>query len=441
MARRTYLIHARIVDGVKDYAIEDGIMVFLGGMTKQKGGKLDKILFVGKMEEYPAFPDEVAPEDNVVDMTGYTLTPGLYNVHAHLGLAMPYKPYRFDEMGVAYRSLVMLRRACEALNCGVTTVRSAGGPDNIDYAIRDAVDNEMMLASRIVPCGALNIAVGGHAWNNYISTMYNGADQFRAAARAELAKGAQFIKIGLTGGAASAHEGMADKQMTDEEIAAVVEVAHDAGKRVAAHLGGDKPIREFVELGGDSVEHAYHMEEETAYLMKEHGTFLVPTLSVTNCHNYLVGHGSPEFQVRKLDETGEAHSDSIGNAIRVGVTICTGTDLLPSDPIDGTNATVREMELLVKAGLTPMQAIKAATSNSAKLTDTIGFTGTLEAGKEGDFIAVKGKPDQNISDMRNLEMVVKGCRLIWSTVPGCTLRRYNVVAPGMELAGGTYMKW
>lgn len=441
MARKTYLIHARIIDGVQDTAIEDGIMIFQGGMTRQKGGKEDKILFVGKMEEYPGFPEEVTANDTIVDLTGYTLTPGLYNVHAHLGLTMPYKPYRFDEMGVAYRSLVMLRRACEALNCGITTVRSAGGPDNIDYAIRDAVDNEMMLASRVVPCGALNIAVGGHAWNNYISTMYNGADQFRAAARAELAKGAQFIKIGLTGGAASAHEGMADKQMTDEEIAAVVEVAHGAGKRVAAHLGGDKPIQEFVKLGGDSVEHAYHMEEETAYLMKEKGTFLVPTLSVTNCHNYLVGHGSPEFQVRKLDETGEAHSQSIGNAIKAGVTICTGTDLLPSDPIDGTNATVREMELLVKAGLTPMQAIKAATSNSAKLTDTIGFTGTLEAEKEGDFIAVKGKPDQDIRDMRNLELVAKGCRLVWSTVPGLKIRRYNITVPGMNVAGGTYMKW
>lgn len=441
MARKTYLIHARIVDGVSDQAIEDGILVFQSGQTAQKGGKQDKILFVGPMGDYPQFPGEVTGADNVVDLTGYTLTPGLYNVHGHIGLTMPYKPYRFDEMGVAYRTLLMLRRACEALNCGITTVRSAGGPDNIDYAIRDAVDNEMLLASRIVPCGALNIAVGGHAWNNYISTMYNGADQFRAAARAELAKGAQFIKIGLTGGAASAHEGMADKQMTDEEIAAVVEVAHSAGKRVAAHLGGDKPIQEFVKLGGDSVEHAYHMEPETAALMKERGTFLVPTLSVTNCHDYLVGHGSPEFQVRKLDETGEAHSQSIGNAIRAGVTICVGTDLLPSDPIDGTNATVREMELLVRAGLTPMQAIKAATSNSARLTDTIAFTGTLEAGKEGDFLAVKGKPDQNIRDMRNLALVAKGCRLVWSTVPGLQLRRYHTGYPGMELAGGTYLKW
>lgn len=439
--RKTYLIHGRIVDGVHDAAIEDGILVFKTDLQAQQGGNRDELLFVGSMADYPGFPAEVTKADNVVDMTGYTLTPGLYNVHAHLGLTMPYLPYRFDVPGVPYRSLLMLRRACEALDCGITTIRSAGGPDDIDYAIRDAVENEMIFASRVVPCGALNIAVGGHAWNNYISTMYNGADEFRAAARAEIAKGAQFVKIGLTGGAASAHEGMADKQMTDEEIAAVVEVAHAAGKRVAAHLGGDKPIQEFVKLGGDSVEHAYHMEMETAQLMKEKGAFLVATLSVTNCHDYLVGHGSPEFQVRKLDETGEAHSASIGNAIRAGVTICVGTDLLPSDPIDGTNATVREMELLVKAGLTPMEAIKAATSNPARLTDTIGFTGTLEAGKCGDFIAVKGKPDQNISDMRNLSLVAKGCRLVWSTVPGMTLRRYSPVAPGMDVGGGTYIKW
>ena len=436
------MIHARIADGIKDTATEDGALVFENA-AKGISGRANKarILFAGEMKDCKDYPDAVTAQDTVLDLTGYTLLPGLYNVHAHLGLAMPYKSYRFDEMGVPYRSLVMLRRACEALDMGITTVRSAGGPDNIDYAIRDAVESGMLQASRVVPCGALNIAIGGHAWNNYISTMYNGADQFRAAARAEIAKGAQMVKIGLTGGAASANEGMADKQMTDEEIAAVVEVAHMAGKKVAAHLGGDKPIQEFILLGGDSVEHAYHMEMSTAELMKEKGTFLVPTLSVTNCHDYLVGHGSPEFQVRKLDETGSAHSRSIGNAILAGVTICTGTDLLPSDPIDGTNATVHEMELLVKAGLTPMQAIKAATSNSAKLTDTIGFTGTLEAGKEGDIIAVKGKPDENIRDIRNLCFVAKGCSVIRADLPGLKVRNYIPVFPDMDTAGGTYMAW
>ena len=263
-------------------------------------------------------------------------------------------------------------------------------------------------------------------------------------ARAEIAKGAQFVKIGLTGGAASAHEGMADKQMTDEEIEAVVDVAHSAGKRVAAHLGGDKPIQEFVKLGGDSVEHAYHMEEETAYLMKEKGTFLVPTLSVTNCHDYLVGHGSPEFQVRKLDETGEAHSLSIGNAIRAGVTICVGTDLLPSDPIAGTNATVREMELLVRAGLTPMQAIKAATRQPGwSTTDTIGFTGTLEAGKEGALHCRQGQAGSE--HLRHPQS--RTCCQGWlpSRVELRTgheeIRRYSPVAPGMTIGGGTYRKW
>ena len=187
--RKTYLIHARIIDGVRDTAIEDGILVFTTNLTAQKGGRCDKIDFVGEMSECADFPSKVNREDVVVDMTGYSITPGLYNVHAHLGLSMPYKPFRFDEMGVPYRSMLMMRRACEALDCGITTIRSAGGPDDIDYAIRDAVDSEMLLASRVVPCGALNIAVGGHAWNNYISTMYNGADEFRAAARAEIAKG------------------------------------------------------------------------------------------------------------------------------------------------------------------------------------------------------------------------------------------------------------
>ena len=110
--RKTYLIHACIIDGVRDTAIEDGILVFTTNLTAQKGGRCDKIDFVGEMSECADFPSKVNREDVVVDMTGYSITPGLYNVHAHLGLSMPYKPFRFDEMGVPYRSMLMMRRAC-----------------------------------------------------------------------------------------------------------------------------------------------------------------------------------------------------------------------------------------------------------------------------------------------------------------------------------------
>lgn len=124
-----------------------------------------------------------------------------------------------------------------------------------------------------------------------------------------------------------------------------------------------------------------------------------------------------------------------------GVKICVGTDLLPSDPVDGTNATVREIELLVQCGLSPMEAIKAATSTGAELCGLQDVTGTLKPGLMGDFIVVEGKPDENISDLRKLRLVAKHCRLIWSTLPNLNVRRFSVLAPGYEMKGGTFCDW
>lgn len=441
MPKKTFMLHVRIVDGVRDTAIEDGAFVIQRVHT-DKIPIEDHIVYAGPMEGFD-YKAMMSDGDVVLDLSGgtYTVMPGLFNVHAHLDLRHPYKPYRFDEFGTAYRTMIIYRRAVEALNAGVTTIRSTGLPDEIDYAVKKADETGMLQLPRLVVCGRLNIAVGGHAWNNYISQQFNGADEFRMAARKELARGADFIKIGLTGGAASAHEGMGDKQMTDEEIAAVVEVAHNAGKKVAAHLGGDKAIQDAIRLGVDSVEHAYTLSDETAHKLVEAGAYLVPTLSVTNCTDYLRGHGSPDFQIRKLEESAAEHRRSIARAVKAGAKICVGTDLLPSDPIDGTVATIREIELLTEVGLTPMQALKAATSNSAELCGVDDVTGTLEPGKAGDFIVVEGRPDKNIRDVRNIRQVVRNCRLVWSDLPQLKLRRLQITPDGMEMDGGTYRKW
>lgn len=441
MPKKTFMLHVRIVDGVHDQAIEDGAFVIQRVHT-DKIPIEDHIVYAGPMAGYDW---QAAREDGdvVLDLSGgtYTVMPGLFNVHAHLDLRHPYKPYRFDEFGTAYRTMIIYRRAVEALNAGVTTIRSTGLPDQIDYAVKKAAENGLLQLPRLVVCGRLNIAVGGHAWNNYISEQFNGAEEFRMAARNELARGADFIKIGLTGGAASAHEGMADKQMTDEEILAVTETAHNAGKKVAAHLGGDKAIQDAIRLGVDSVEHAYTLSESTARALKEAGAYLVPTLSVTNCTDYLRGHGSPDFQIRKLEEAAAEHRRSIARAVQVGVKICVGTDLLPSDPIDGTVATIREVELLNSVGLSAMESLKAATINSAQLCGVDDVTGSLEPGKEGDFLVVEGKPDENVSDLRKIRQVVRNCRLVWSDLPQLRLRRLQVTPDGMEMDGGTYRKW
>jgi imidazolonepropionase-like amidohydrolase len=175
--------------------------------------------------------------------------------------------------------------------------------------------------------------------------------------------------------------------------------------------------------------------------MAEHGTYFVPTVSVSSSDDYLIAHGCPAHQVEKGREAAATHRQGVTYAAKHGVKICVGTDLLPSDPVDGTNATVREVEFLVDCGLTPLEAIKAATVNGAELCGLENVTGALKPGLMGDFIVVEGKPDENISDLRKLRLVAKHCRLIWSTLPNLNVRRFSILAPGYNMAGGTFCDW
>ena len=211
---------------------------------------------------------------------------------------------------------------------------------------------------------------------------------------------------------------------------------------MAAHLSNDRAIAQAVRLGLDSVEHAYTLSEETARMMAEKGTYLTPTLCVSHCNGYMRELGVPEYTLRKQEAAAAEHIASCRRAGQAGVTLCTGTDLLPSDPIDGTTPTIREAELMVEdVGLTPLEAIKAATYNGARLCDIDNVTGTLEAAKSGDFIIVEGKPDENIRDLRNIKLISKGCRLVTSKLPVFTKNNFPVLAPGIPCEGGVFKRW
>lgn len=437
---KTYIKNVRIVDGTGAPAIENGLYVF-----ENVPGELgkDKVLYVGPMDE--ELLKQADDQDNVMDLSSgtYTMLPGLFNVHAHLDLVLPYehRGSDYDPFGPSYLSLMVYRRAAEALDCGVTSVRVVGTADDVDIDVRNALKMHMFMGPNLITCGQPLIAHAGHGSENHGHIQCTGVDEFMKAARRQCALGADQIKMMYTGGMAGTKEGLNDMQMTDEEVAAVIWVAHAANKKTCAHLSNDKAIYRSVELGLDSVEHGYTLSEKTAKLMAEKGTFFVPTLCVSNCEDYLIAHGSPAQQVRKGREAGLTHKQGVRYAHQYGVKICVGTDLLPSDPIDGTNATIREMELLTECGLTPLEAIKAATANSAELCGLQNVTGTLKAGLMGDFIICEGKPDQNLKDIRNLKLVSKDCRLVWGTLPNANVRRFNIIGPGYNMAGGTFVNW
>lgn len=428
---RLFLQNCRLIDGTGSPAVESASVV----IDLPSG----QIIYAGKQGN----PGAPLPKQNdqVINLEGHTVLPGLFNVHTHLGLKLPFTPYKLDPYTQPYWALICYRRTVEALLCGATTLRCPGGPHGADIAVRNAIDKQMIWGPRLVVAGGILLAHGGHGHNSVGTIECSGVAQFREAARIQLREGADFTKICLTGGLGTPGEKFTDKQMTDDEVAAVVEVAHMSGKRVAAHAGGDKPVQECVRLGVDCIEHGYVLSQATVELMAEAGTYLVPTLAVTHAFDYLEAHGSPAFQVEKAREAARFHKDSITRAIKAGVKIAVGTDLLPSDPLDGTNATVREVELLVEAGMTPLEAIKAATLNSAELCQVDHITGSLVAGKQADLIAVKGAPDREISDLRNLALVVKDGHIARSEVPGHETQPFGILPPGIPVEGGTFKVW
>jgi imidazolonepropionase-like amidohydrolase len=420
------LTNCRLVDGTGRPAVQQAEVVIADG----------RIAWCGAAG-VPDAPQRAAG-DTVVDLGGMTVLPGLFNVHVHLGLRLPFPERRVDPFPPGYRVMLNYRRALEAILTGTTSLRAVGDPYFSDIDVREAINRGLLPGPRITCAGHALIATGGHGHNSVGCLEADGPDGFRHAAREQLRAGADLVKICLTGGIGTPRESAADKQMTDDEVRSVVEVAHSAGKRVASHTGGNTPIQDAVRLGVDCIEHGYSFEDDTAAMMERAGTFLVPTLCVTQELDYMRRHGVQEWMLTKAKAAADEHRASIKRALVRGVTLCCGTDLLPSDPVDDTVATIREVELLADVGLSPLQAIRAATVESARLCRTDHEVGSIERGKQADLIAVAGQPDHNIRHLREIRLVMKGGAVFRSQVPA--LADPGLSNLGVPMAGGTFAR-
>jgi imidazolonepropionase-like amidohydrolase len=438
---RVYLTNVRIVDGTGAPTIENGLLVYV--TTNEKSDERG-IIYAGPMDK--GILSEKKGNDRIIDLNGeYTVTPGLVNTHVHLDLQMPGAGHRLDPLGPAFRALKAYRRAAESLEVGVTTVRNVGGGDFFDVALKNAIEKGMLNGPRIICCGWTLMAHGGHGSQDYGAIECTGPTEFAKYTRLNLIAGCDAIKVGMTGGLEGAHEGLCDRQVTNEEIEAVIWVAHQAGKKVAAHLSDDQTIFDAVSRGLDSVEHGYAMKEGTVKLIAEKGKYYTPTLAVSSedSVDYMNKHGFPAKNFAKAATARDGHREAARLAHKHGVKVCVGTDMVPSDPVKrGCTATQLEMELLVEhAEFTPLEVIKAATSVGAELCGVEDITGTIKKGYEADLCIVKGKPDINIYDMRNIDMVVKGGGIIFSNVPGYVERHYGVVSEGNIAENGTFGNW
>ncbi|WP_223692933.1 amidohydrolase family protein [Leifsonia poae] len=364
--------------------------------------------------------EQIAPESELalagrrphrVDLTGRVLSPGLINTHVHLGLALPGTAGDL----VAGKSdpdllLVMAGSAKHTLNAGVTTARLVGESRYLDFALRRGIEAGVVPGPRIHTAGHALCCTGGHGWESD-ALEGDGPDDFRRLTRLQIRHGADLIKVCISGGIAGEHEQIHTPQLTDDEMRAVIETAHDWGRLVTAHAGPAATLKRAIDLGLDCVEHGYELTREVTDLMAAAGTWYVPTITVSRCAEFFDEQGVPAWMKERALGAGPRHWESLQHAIASGVKIAMGTDMPPAANFDGTTATVREMEFMVEAGMSDLDVLLSATSRAAELLGTTSV-GRIAVGSHADFVATDGDPSKNVSALRGIDWVMKAGQVV-----------------------------
>jgi imidazolonepropionase-like amidohydrolase len=392
----TVLTNCAVVDGVSDRPIPNATVLIEDERIAAVGGAVD-----------------VPPDAEILDLGGAHVMPGLLNMHTHLSLSLPGPGGdAVSNLSPHALSLYMAWGATRTLQSGVTTVRCVGEKEHAEFALRQAIEDGWLAGPRIFTAGRAVACTGGHGHHDTLALQCDGADSFRQGTRAQIAAGADLIKVMISGGIAGEHERIDTPQLTDEEMAAVIDTAHAWGRRVTAHAGPAPIIEAAVRLGLDCVEHGYQLTEPVVKLMAERGTSLVPTLIVTRCKDFFDSIGVPEWMQQRSLGAGPRHVESYQLALAAGVEIMLGSDMPPFQPTDGTTATVRELEYMAEFGLAPLDALRAATIVPARWLGAGDRIGTVEPGKFADLIAMDADPTEDVSALRSLRWVMKGGEVV-----------------------------
>ena len=354
--------------------------------------------------------DARAPRGNGVDLAGHTVLPGLINCHVHLCFgaeADPVRPLR--EEPLALTAIKALLRARETARAGVTTVRDLGGREYVEIAARRAIQEGLIDGPRILAAGRPVCMTGGHG--HWLGREADGPDDARKAVREQLKAGADVIKIIATGGVMTPGVEPGSPQMTLEEMRAAIEEARKAGRRTAAHAMAATGISEAIDAGITSIEHGVFLTDEIVAHMRRDGTFLVPTLNApTAIAAGGLAAGIPAFMVRKSEQVVPAHVASFQLAHRAGVRIAAGAD--SGTPLNFHGSLLPELTLMVKYGMTPLEAIRSATVTAAECLGLGEVTGRVAPGYAADLIAVAGDPAERIEALADLKLVLVNGRVI-----------------------------
>jgi imidazolonepropionase-like amidohydrolase len=359
--------------------------------------------------------DDVKPAsgDMVIELPDATVLPGLIDMHTHLTFELSSLGYTGLGISTAREALLGAKNARITLEAGFTTVRNLGAKDYADIALRDAINDGDVVGPRIVASGPALGITGGHCDENLLPPSFNyqgdgvadGVEAVQHKVREVIKYGADVIKICATGGVLSKGDDPNASQYTLEEMKAIVADAHRLGRKVAAHAHGAEGVRWASEAGVDSIEHGHLMDDAAIATLKKNGTYLVPTLFLTEYMQANLEHSNvPEFSKKKMHDISAAAQQNAKKAFAAGVKVAFGTDAAVYP--HGLNA--GEFHVYVKLGMTPLAAIQTATINASDLLGPKFQVGTLEPGKWADVIAVDGDPTKDVTTLEHVKFVMKG---------------------------------
>ena len=397
--QNTYVLRAdRLFDGVHDALVQPGIVVVSGNKIQSIGGS----------------PPAGA---TVIDLGDATLLPGFIDAHTHLTMDFnpDYNGARLEGLSrtVAEEAIRSTANAKVTLMAGFTTVRDVGSSDFLDIGLRNAINGGVVPGPRMLVAVHAIGSTGGHCdegdgfrfglLNHEAGPedgVINSPDQARYAVRFNIKYGADVIKSCPPGGVLSPTDAVDAPQLTQAEMDALVAEAHDLQRKTAAHAHGPEGAKRAIRAGIDSIEHGTFLDDEALRMMREHGTYLVPTLSV---RSGIAESKFPPLVRQKADLAMKSQDAMVRRALAMGVKIALGTDAAVYP--HGNNAL--EFVLLQADGMTAAQALRAGTSVAADLLGLRDKVGTLEPGKLADVVAVPGNPLDNIRVTQSVLFVMK----------------------------------
>jgi imidazolonepropionase-like amidohydrolase len=391
----------RVLDVVAGRVLHDQVILIRGERIERMAPAAETQTLAGAM---------------IIDLSDYTVSPGLIDTHTHLTSDPTLPPYHGYGLSIPRLALKGAAHAKATLLGGVTTVRDVGADGFADVALRDAIADGDIDGPRVLASGPALSITGGHCDSNLLAPEFNyqaegvadGVDGVRRMVRRNVKYGVDLIKYCGTGGVFSKGTRVGAQQYTFEEAAALIHEAHMHGRKVAVHAHGADGVKTAIRAGVDTVEHASLIDEEGLQLAKKHGTYLSMDIYNTQ-YTQSEGpkRGELEEFLRKDREIAEVQRENFRKAVKLGVKLTMGTDT----GVHRHGDSAKQLAVMVRYGMTPLQAIQAATINGAHALGLEAEVGAIAAGRFADLIAVRTDPLQDVRALEDPPFVMKGGRV------------------------------